>query len=177
MRALEFSDIKAIREVRLVKPTGENAIVSAMSAWQEAQEAGLDLILVSDEDTVPPVVRIQDFKKILFEKKKAKTQQKVVKKHKSELKEIQLKANISDHDLKIKVTNIDRFLERGDKVKVSVRLKGRERDHPERARDLIEKLLKLVTVNSRSSKMDGPIAMAMIEPITASPKAEASAKV
>jgi hypothetical protein len=54
--------------------------------------------------------------------------------------------------------------ERGDKVKVSVRLKGRERDHPERARELIEKLLKMVTTPNRSSKMDGPVAMAMIEP-------------
>ena len=136
-----------------------------MSAWQEAQESSLDLILVSDEDTVPPVVRIQDFKKILFEKKKAKTQQKVVKKHKPDLKEVQLKANISDHDLKIKVNNIDKFLERGDKVKISVRLKGRERDHPERAQDLIEKALKMVSVGNRSSKMDGPVAMAMLEPM------------
>ena len=58
LRVLEYNEIKAIPEVRLVKLSGENVIVPSRTAWIEAEEAGLDLVLVSDEDAVPPVVRI-----------------------------------------------------------------------------------------------------------------------
>jgi translation initiation factor IF-3 len=163
LRVLEYSDIKTITQVRLVQASGENLIVPTTQAWREAQDAGLDLIMVSDDSIIPPVVRIMDFKKILFEKKKAKTQNKVVKKHKSELKEIQLKTNISDHDLTTKVSAIDRFLERGDKVKVAIRLKGRERENPQRAIDLINKVATLVKTQHKFSRMEGPVTIGMFE--------------
>ena len=161
MRVLERSDLRNMRDVRLVGE-GSNAIVSATEAWRQAEEEGLDLVLVSSEETIPPVVRIQDFKKLQYEKKKKQRQHK----HKIDLKEIQLKANISDHDLQTKVNNIDRFLERGDKVKIVVRLKGRERDNPQRAHELIAKVADTVTVGHKLSKIPGPIATAILEPVT-----------
>lgn len=159
MKVLDRSDLRDMREVRLVGE-GTNTIVPIMEAWKQAEEEGLDLVLVSGEDAKPPVVRIQDYKKLQYEKKKKQRQNK----HKTEIKEIQLKANISDHDLQTKVNNIDRFLERGDKVKVIVRLKGRERDNPKRAHDLIDRVVESVSSNCKMNKVPGPIAIAILEP-------------
>ncbi len=159
MKVLEQADLRAMRDVRLVGDGG-NEIVPIQEAWKRAEEEGLDLVLVSDPDATPPVVRIQDYKKLQYEKKKKQRQNK----HKSDLKEIQLKANISDHDLQTKVNNIDKFLERGDKVKVVVRLKGRERDNPQRAYDLLEKVVQSVQIACKFNKLPGPIAMAILEP-------------
>lgn len=161
MKVIERSDLRSIKEVRLVGE-GRNDIVPVMEAWRLAEEEGLDLVLVSTEDVIPPVVRIQDFKKLQYEKKKAKAKQ---TKNKSELKEIQLKANISDHDLQTKVNSIDRFLERGDKVKIVVRLKGRERENPKRAHDLIERVVVSIKFPNKVSKIPGPIATAILEPV------------
>lgn len=163
MRILDLSDIKAMKEVRLVGKEG-NAIVPAEEAWRQAENQGLDLILVSAEDTVPPVVRVLDYKKIMFERKKSKATKKQQKKRKSDLKEIQLKANISDHDLQTKINNIDRFLERGDKVKIIVRLKGRERDNPKRAHDLIDKVVDAIKTENKANKLAGPVATVLLEP-------------
>ena len=163
MKALSFLEVKKIPQVRLVGPES-NEILTGVEAWQRAESLGLNLVLVSAEEIIPPVVRVEDFKKLLFEKKKARSAQKTQsKKRKSELKEIQFKANISDHDLQTKVTNIEKFLERGDKVKVSVRLKGRERDNPARADQLIDKVSGLIKTACKVTKMKGPIAMALYE--------------
>lgn len=163
MRVLTRADIKSIREVRLVGSAGANQIVPVLEAWRMAEQEGLDLVLVSKEDASPLVVRIQDFKKIMFERKKAKNQAAKTKKR-NELKEIQLKANISDHDLQTKVNNINKFLERGDKVKILVRLKGRERENPRRAYELLDKVVQTVEAPCKFSKLNGPIASGILEP-------------
>ena len=91
-------------KVRLVGE-GSNEIVSTEFALNQADEVGLDLVVVSDKSD-PPVVRIQDYKKLEYEKKKAKQ----TKQKSSELKEIQLKVNISDHDLQTKIKMVyDRY--------------------------------------------------------------------
>lgn len=154
--------------VRLVGQ-GLNEVVSAGEAYTRADELGLDLILVSLE-AEPPVVRIEDFKKLEYEKKKAKKAQKQVV---STLKEIQFKINISEHDLATKVARIDKFLERGDKVKVSLRLKGRERENNERAVELIDKIASMVSC--KVNKIAGPSPMAILEP-TKAPKPKSSSK-
>ncbi len=125
-------------------------------AIRQAEEQGLDLVIVSDKSD-PPVVRIQDFKKLEYEKKKARAKQSRT----SELKEIQLKVNISDHDLQTKINAIKKFLERGDKVKLSVRLKGRERETPERATALIKKVE--ASVECKVSRLPGPMTIAILE--------------
>ena len=146
---------RSMPRVRLVGE-GVNEIVSADLALRQADEQGLDLVVVSDKSD-PPVVRIQDFKKLEYEKKKARQ----TKSKTSELKEIQLKVNISDHDLQTKVSAIKRFLERGDKVKVTVRLKGRERETPERAQALLTRVSELV--ECKMSKLPGPMTIAILE--------------
>ncbi len=162
MKVLERADLRTMKEVRLVGE-GRNDIVQALEALRLAEEEGLDLVLVSAPEAIPPVVRIEDFKKLQYEKKKKQK----ANRHTSDLKEIQLKANITDHDLGTKVSAIDKFLTRGDKVKVVVRLKGRERDNPQRAHDLVERVIQAVTVPAKAHKIPGPIATAIIEPSSA----------
>jgi translation initiation factor IF-3 len=135
---------------------GFNDIVPVEEALRKADDEGLDLVVVSDKSD-PIVVRIQDFKKIEYEKKKAKQKQTRT----SELKEIQLKVNISDHDLETKMNSIRKFLERGDKVKLMVRLKGRERESPERATQLILRVVE--AVECKYTKLPGPINIAILE--------------
>jgi len=144
-------------EVRLIA-NGTNAVVSIQEALRLAEEEGLDLCIVSDKSN-PPVVKVQDFKKILYEEKKAKAKQQ----KSSDLKEIQLKVNISDHDLATKMNAINRFLERGDKVKLMVRLKGRERENPERARALVTKVIQAVPC--KVTQVPGPITICILEPV------------
>ena len=155
MDTLTRANARSVPRVRLVGE-GTNEIVPTDVALRQAEDAGLDLVIVSDKSD-PPVVRIQDFKKLEYEKKKAKkTNTKT-----SELKEIQLKVNISDHDLETKISAIKRFLERGDKVKLTVRLKGRERESPERAQALIKRVAEVV--ECKVSKLPGPMTIAILE--------------
>lgn len=145
-------------KLRVVSEAG-NEVMAVMDALIKAEDLGLDLCLISDKGDVP-VAKIQDFKKIQYELKKTKKKQLV-----QELKEIQLKPNIADHDFKTKVGAVEKFLERGDKVKIVVRLKGREKETPERARVLLERMIQ--AVKCKASHVPGPITMAILEPILA----------
>jgi translation initiation factor IF-3 len=146
------------KQVRIVGE-GVNEIILIQEAIRRAEDLGLDLVLVSGEAT-PPVVRVEDFKKIEYEKKKAKKAQKQAV---SVLKEVQFKVNISDHDFATKLAKIRNFLDRGDKVKVSIKLKGRERESPERARTLLERVAD--AVECKVNVIPGPIAMTILEPV------------
>lgn len=157
---LDRTALRQFDKVRLVG-TGVNEIISIHSALDSAEEQGLDLVLVSDKP-VPPVVRIQDFRKIEYERRKARKHQKKVT-HQSVLKEIQLRVNISDHDLQTKVTRGKKFLARGDKVKVVVQLRGRERDFMQKAWNLIDRFAES-SQPCRIQKGSGPTVTCMLEP-------------
>ena len=157
MEILDRQGALKLGKVRFVTKAG-NEIVEAVSVFEQAEEAGMDLVLVSAE-VKPPVVRIQDYKKIQYEKKKAR---KASNAKKSTLKEMQFKANISDHDLDTKINSIEKFLDRGDKVKIVVRLKGRERENPERAQAVIDRVVEKVPC--KVSRLAGPMATAILEP-------------
>ena len=159
MHILDRENSRNVKQVRLVGEGG-NTVVPIADAFRQAEDAGLDLVCVSD-NSEPWVVRIQDFKKLEYERKKAKQVAKAKSKS-SELKEIQLKVNISDHDLEVKLNRIRKFLDRGDKVKLVVRLKGRERQSPERAKELIDRVVG--QVECRVSKLPGPMAITILEP-------------
>lgn len=137
---------------------GTNEIIEIETALSSAEDRGLDLVLVS-EDVSPPVVRIQDLKKLEYEKKKARKK----KQPTNALKEIRFLINISDNDLAIKSSKIEKFLIKGNKVKVSVRLKGRERERPEKAQELIRRVAE--SLPCKMIKIAGPMAMAILEPI------------
>jgi len=116
--------------VRLIGAEGENVgVVSRDEALQMAEDAGLDLVEIQPNGD-PPVCRIMDFGKFKFELQKkaaaAKKKQKVV-----EIKELKFRPTTDDGDYNIKLRNLRRFLEEGDKVKVNIRFKGREMAHQE----------------------------------------------
>ncbi len=107
-------------------------------ALKRAQEAGLDLVEVAPT-AVPPVCRIIDFSRFKYEQEKkekeARKKQKVV-----HIKEIRLGPKIGEHDYQFKLKNLEDFLKRGDKVKVSMRFRGREMAHVDLGRKLLERL-------------------------------------
>ena len=124
------------REVRLIGADGGNVgVVPTRQALIMAEEAGLDLVEISP-DAKPPVAKILDYGKFKFQEQKkaaeARKKQKVI-----EIKEIKLRPMIDDHDLDVKMKSAKRFFEEGDKVKFTLRFRGREMDH----QDLGYKLL------------------------------------
>ena len=118
------------REVHLIAADGANlGNVPIAEALAKAQEAGLDLVEISP-NAEPPVCKLLDFGKYKYQEQKkqaeARKRQKVV-----EVKEIKLRPNIDDHDYDVKKRAMERFLEEGDKVKVTLRFRGREMAHQE----------------------------------------------
>ncbi|ACJ00192.1 translation initiation factor IF-3 InfC [Rhodospirillum centenum SW] len=123
-------------------------VVSLRDALIAAEEAGLDLVEVSP-NADPPVCKILDYGKFKYEAQKkaneARKKQKII-----EVKEVKLRPNIDDHDYDIKMRNMRRFLEEGDKVKVTMRFRGREMAHQDlgmvilvKVRDTLEDLAKV----------------------------------
>lgn len=116
------------KEVRLISSTGEQlGVVSGRDAQRMADEIELDLVMISP-NAKPPVCKIMDFGKYIYEQskkdKEAKKKQKVIS-----VKEIRVSPTIEKHDLEIKSKNAKKFLEAGDKVKITVRFRGRETEH------------------------------------------------
>ncbi|MCF8483001.1 MAG: translation initiation factor IF-3 [Rhodospirillum sp.] len=119
-----------VPEVRLIDEEGENVgVVATRDAISRAEGIGLDLVEISP-NADPPVCKILDLGKFKYEaqkkKNEAKKKQKVI-----EIKEIKLRPNIEEHDYEVKMRNAKRFLEDGDKVKVTMRFRGREMAHQE----------------------------------------------
>lgn len=121
-----------------------NIVISAEEAWKRAEEAGLDLCLVGEGEI--PTVRILDFMKAEYERKSQKK-----KTPKISTKEVQFRVNISDHDLETKLRKIKEFLENKQRVKILIKLKGRE--DPTRADALLDKILK--QVGGKVTKLPG----------------------
>ncbi|GAA0202353.1 translation initiation factor IF-3 [Kangiella japonica] len=115
-------------------------MVDTRDALEQAQEAKLDLVEVSP-DANPPVCKIMDFGKYLFEQKKAKAAAK--KKQKvTQVKEIKFRPGTDIGDYKVKLRNLIRFLEDGDKTKITVRFRGREMAHQELGMELLKRVEK-----------------------------------
>ncbi len=128
-----------ISPVRLVAADGgQLGIVSKDEALIEARRAGLDLVLIAPEGD-PPVCKIMDYGKHLFELKKTKAAQR--KKQKQiQVKEIKFRPGTEEADYQVKLRNLIRFLEDGDKAKVSLRFRGREMVHPEIGMQLMQRI-------------------------------------
>ena len=119
-----------VPEVRLIDHTGQNVgVVTTEDAMARAIAAGLDLVEISP-DASPPVAKILDYGKYKYQEQKkqaeARKRQKVV-----EMKEIKMRPSIDDHDYDVKMRSIRRFFDEGDKVKVTLRFRGRELSHQE----------------------------------------------
>ena len=117
-------------------------ILNLKDALQKAQESHLDLIQITDK-VEPPVCKIIDHGKYLYSERKQ--QQKEEKKQKSgEMKGIRLGFNISDHDLSVKIKQAEKFLKQGNKVRIEMKLRGREKALQQFAREKIEKFLEIL---------------------------------
>jgi translation initiation factor IF-3 len=125
--------------VRLIGADGgQVGVVSRDEALDEAKRAGLDLVLIAPE-AEPPVVKVMDYGKHLFELKKTKAAQR--KKQKQiQIKEMKFRPGTEEGDYQVKLRNLVRFLEDGDKAKVSLRFRGREVVHPEIGMNLMTRI-------------------------------------
>ena len=145
------------REIRLIGENGEQlGIMSARDAYKMAQEAELDLVKIAPT-AKPPVCKIIDYGKYRYElarkEKEARKKQKVI-----DIKEVRLSPNIDTNDLNTKVGAARKFLEKGDKVKVTLRFRGREMAHMSKSKyildDFAESLADIAVVD-KPSKVEG----------------------
>ncbi len=154
---LRINDVIRVREVRLIDDEGNQlGVVPTLKAKELADEKGLDLVEIAP-NADPPVCKILDYGKYKFELEKKNRENK--KKQKlQELKEIRMQPKIDTHDLEFKTRHVRDFLDKGAKVKVTIRFRGRELAHTDRGRVVLFKVLDLldrdVTVD-RQPAMEG----------------------
>lgn len=155
-----------VREVRVIGPNNENVgVIPVQEALRLAREAGKDLVEVSP-NADPPVCRILDVGKFLYEKtkkdKEARRAQKVI-----EVKEIQLRPKTSDHHAGFKVRDARRWLEEGKKVKVRIKFRGREMQYPHIARQELAEIaqeLADIAVVEQSPDLEGRTMLMVLAP-------------
>ncbi|WP_133011218.1 translation initiation factor IF-3 [Marinomonas flavescens] len=154
-RPLINENIRAT-EVRLIAADGEQVgVVSLEEALKAAQEVTLDLVQIADSD--PIVCKIMDYGKHIFEAKKAKAAQKKNAKQ-IQVKEMKFRPGTEEGDYQVKLRNLIRFLEGGDKAKVSLRYRGREMAHQELGMQLMNRValdLEDYGVVEQAAKMEG----------------------
>ena len=133
-----------VSEVRLIDEDGSQiGVIKTDQALTMAQERDLDLVEVAP-DSRPPVARLLDYSKYKYEQEQ---KAKAARKHQQQVnvREIKLRPKIADHDYMTKKGHVERFLNGGDKVKVTIMFRGREQAHPERGRALLERLFEDVS--------------------------------
>lgn len=156
------------REVMVIGPNGEKLGVKAIKdALTLAGYAGFDLVLISPNAN-PPVCKIMDYNKFKYEnKKKQKENMKKQRESNLEVKEYRLSVTIDTHDFETRVRNSSKYLEKGHKVKVSIRFKGREMAHPELGKEVLirfaESLNEIAEVEQQP-KMEGRFMTMMLMP-------------
>nr|WP_239113375.1 translation initiation factor IF-3 [Shimia biformata] len=151
----------------MIGADGENVgVVHPREALAMAEEAGLDLVEISPNAN-PPVCKIMDFGKFKYEQQKreseARKKQKII-----EVKEVKFRPNTDTHDYDVKMRNVFKFLENGDKVKVTLRFRGREMAHLNLGRELLERVaedVKDIGKVENMPKMEGRQMIMMIGPL------------
>jgi translation initiation factor IF-3 len=166
VKDLRINEQIRVREVRLIDGDGEQrGVLPTSEAMQLAKEAGLDLVEIAPNAN-PPVCKILDYGKYKFEQEKrireSKKKQKLLK-----MKEIRMQPKIEKHDMAFKAKHIRTFLEEGNKVKVTIRFRGRELAHTELGRDVLEKILELLEdsyIIDRPPAMEGRFMSMILNP-------------
>jgi translation initiation factor IF-3 len=154
------------REVRLIGPNGDQiGVVPLREALRMAQEADLDLVNVAPQ-AKPPVCRIMDYGKFRYEQskreKEARKKQKTI-----QVKEVRLSPSIEEHDLQTKLRNVKKFLQSGDKVKLTIRFRGREITHQEIGLGILNRMAKEVedlAQVERQPKLEGRQMIMILSP-------------
>ncbi|OGH78607.1 MAG: translation initiation factor IF-3 [Candidatus Magasanikbacteria bacterium RIFOXYC2_FULL_40_16] len=127
-----------VPEVRLLDEEGNNiGVLPVAEALQKAKEQELDLVEINPKAN-PPVAKLIDFTRFKYQKEKEMRKQKISS-HVSDIKGVRLSIRIGDHDFDIRVAQAEKFIDRGDKVKPEIMLKGRENAHPEIAFEVIKR--------------------------------------
>jgi len=164
---LRINEQIRVREVRLIREEGEQqqGIIPTLEALGIAREQGLDLVEVAPNAT-PPVVKIMDYGKFKFDNEKkvrdSKKKQKLLK-----LKEIRMQPKIDEHDLDFKSRHVRDFLGEGNKVKVTVRFRGREMAHTELGLEVLQDVLKRIEgeyVMDKAPAMEGRFMSMILSP-------------
>jgi translation initiation factor IF-3 len=156
-----------ISPVRLIGSDGEQlGIVPLEVARENAREQGLDLVEVAP-DARPPVVRVMDWGKHQYEEQK-KARESRKRQHTVDVKEVKFRPGTDEHDFNVKLRNARRFLEKGKKVKVTVRYRGREMSRPEIGRDVLDQVAgaldDLANVETRADRIEGRQVTMMLSP-------------
>lgn len=150
--------------MRLIGGMGEQlGVVSIQEALRISRESGYDLVEVAPNAT-PPVCRVMDFGKYKYQMSKKHTARKT-----ADLKEVKIRPQITEHDLELKVKNIRRFLDEGDKAKVTMFFRGREIVRPEMGMKVFEKITVLLTGKynvEQQPKLEGNHITMVITPST-----------
>lgn len=142
-----------MREVRLIDEAGRQVgVIPTDEAKRMAQDRGWDLVEISPQSK-PPVCKLLDYGKFLYEQKKKKKQA-AKKHHVQQLKEVRLRPKTEKHDIETKVNHARGFLDRGDKVIFTVRFRGRENAHKDQGRSMLEQVRDLL---DDAAKMEGNI--------------------
>jgi translation initiation factor IF-3 len=154
------------KEVRLIDSNGEQmGVVQTKKALEMAETKQLDLVMIAPQ-AKPPVCRIMDYSKFLYEaskkEKEARKNQKVIN-----IKEIRFSPNIEEHDLGVKARNAEKFLKEGDKVKVTVRFRGREADYSHIGRELLDQFAEVLSPYGdieKEAKLEGRNMIMILKP-------------
>ena len=164
---LRINEQIRVREIRLIRDDGEQqqGIISTLEALEIAKELGLDLVEVAP-NAVPPVAKIMNYGKFKFENEK-KVRDSKKKQKQLKLKEIRMQPKIDDHDLDFKSKHVREFLSEGNKVKVTVRFRGREMAHTELGLDVLKDVLKRIEgeyVMDKAPAMEGRFMSMVLSP-------------
>ncbi|MCX7543983.1 translation initiation factor IF-3 [Marinicella gelatinilytica] len=156
-----------IPEVRLIDQNGDQVGVMATDeARKLAAEAGLDLVEISPKAR-PPVCKIMDYGKFKFEQAK-KNQQSKKKQKKIQLKEVKFRPNTDEGDFQVKMKNLRKFIDQGNKVKVTIMFRGRELAHRELGSQMLDRVVEEVqdeaVVEQRPAKMEGRFMIMLLAP-------------
>jgi len=166
--SLRINEEIRIKEVRVTNADGEQlGIMATREALRLAEDQHLDLVEVAPKAR-PPVCRIMDFGKYRYEQQKrekeAKKKQKVIT-----IKEVKLRPNIEQHDFDVKLKNGLRFIEEGNKVKITIMFRGRELSHPELGKELLDRAVERLgdsVVVEKGAKLEGKNMTLVVSPKT-----------
>ncbi len=152
--------------MRLIGVDGKQfGIVDTREALRIAGEAGLDLVEVAP-NVNPPVCRVMDYSKFKYEQEKKEREAKK-KQHVVHVKELKIGPKIEEHDYQVKLHHLERFIKRGDKVKITMRFRGRQMQHVDLGRNILDRLIKDISAIGeveRPPTLDGKIMTLVFKP-------------
>lgn len=143
-------ELRHLNKVRLIREGAEPEVMHISKARELAEEEGLDVVLVTDKADIP-VVKICNYEKMIYDLKKNAKKNKAAAKP---LKELELTVNIAEHDLQTKANNARKFLENGHKVKVTLKMKGRELSRREESK---RSILQFIVMLENVGIPEGPL--------------------